>query len=244
METRRARDDAPDIALRESVFTVFGICAFFYALAAIRSTAALEDGNILSVYWSPFSQMALGMLSAEHVQDGQWWRLISYMFLHGNLLHLIFNLSALAYLGPMILEKFGLRGFWSITLIAGVGGGLVSLVYKLTFPAGPTLGLSGALFGYAGALYAAFRAAGDPAQTQRFGKLLIFINAISFGLSFMGMHIDNACHVGGMVAGMLAGWVTFRFSSASWLKRTEQIMIVGGLGVWIWGMWSVLRGLW
>lgn len=101
---------------------------FLFALTAIltyqNQLASQEDFGLfdqLRAYVLPSSEAFwnLGASTTGAVLGGQYWRLFTYMFLHGNILHIIFNLSALAFLGPLLFGVFGLRRFWLLTLGCG-----------------------------------------------------------------------------------------------------------------------------
>lgn len=77
------------------------------------------------------------------------WTFFSYMFLHGGILHLAFNLLALFVFGPPVEERMGSRAFISYYLLCGVGGALLSYALALLVTVGTTVGASGAIFGVA-----------------------------------------------------------------------------------------------
>ncbi len=77
----------------------------------------------------------------------QPWRLVTYMFLHGSVLHVAFNMLWLWWMGRPVEEQLGPRNFLVIYFGAGIGGALVNLVFSPFFPATVTIGASGAVFG-------------------------------------------------------------------------------------------------
>src|SRR5579863_7718181 len=84
---------------------------------------------------------------------GQWWRLVTYMFLHSGFIHIAFNMWCLWDLGALCESLYGRATFAAIYLITGVAGGVASVGWR---PLGATVGASGAIFGLAGALVASF----------------------------------------------------------------------------------------
>ena len=89
-----------------------------------------------------------GWLSGSRVAAGEPWRLLSYAFLHGNVLHLLFNLSTLLSVGPALERTLGSVRFLLLYVISALGGGLgTCLLYP---PGDPVVGGSGALFGMLG----------------------------------------------------------------------------------------------
>jgi rhomboid protease GluP len=137
---------------------------------------------------------------------GEYYRFLTSMFLHGGLLHILFNAWALYALGPETERIYGTLRFLTIYFIAGLAGGVASY----TFSPSPAVGASGAIFGLIGALavfyYTARTLLGDAAR-QQFGSLItvIMIN-LFIGFSSGGL-IDNFAHLGGLVGGALVGWL-------------------------------------
>jgi len=72
------------------------------------------------------------------------WTIITYMFLHAGMMHLVFNMLGLFFFGPRVEERLGSRSFLNLYLISGVTGALLSLI---TAPGAAVLGASGAVFG-------------------------------------------------------------------------------------------------
>ena len=135
------------------------------------------------------------------IADGEYWRLVLPMFLHVGFFHLLTNLFGLIIFGSMVERIFGARNFVAIYLAAGVIGNVASFV------AGPNLsvGASGAVFGIFGAfgvyLLLNRRLLGQVGRQQLTSIGVIVAINIVFGLSVSG--IDNAAHIGGLVAGGL-----------------------------------------
>ncbi|RMH59224.1 MAG: rhomboid family intramembrane serine protease [Candidatus Hydrogenedentota bacterium] len=141
----------------------------------------------------------LGSLSGPAVLlGGQWYRLFTAMFLHYGIIHLFFNMVALKVVGPETEQNLGKLRFLVLYLLAGLFGNLCSLLYfgMRLFQ----VGASGAICGLLGALYMIGRARGGV-----YGEILRRITTrwivftILFGAFVPG--IDNAAHIGGMVAG-------------------------------------------
>ncbi len=143
-------------------------------------------------------------LDKTAVADGEYWRLWTVTLLHGGLPHLLFNMYALYLVGPIVEVMYGSRLFLLFYLVCAAGGSVASFV----FGAGNlAVGASGAIFGLVGVLLAAFRAHHPvlDRQSRSFvGQLgtLILIN-LAFG--FAVPQIDNAAHIGGLVAGLWLG---------------------------------------
>ena len=174
--------------------------------------------------------------------SGEWWRLLSYMFLHGSLLHIGFNMWCLWDLGAMCESLYGRWTFASIYVITGVAGGIASLGWN---PGVWSVGASGAIFGLAGALIASFYLGEFSlpriAIKGTLRSLLFFAGFnLLFGSMFPG--IDNSCHIGGLVSGLALGAVIARLAphSDAALRRASVVAMVAlavvaaGFGVRQW----------
>ena len=133
---------------------------------------------------------------------GRWWTLLSANFLHGSLLHIIFNMMAFKQLAPLIIREYGIYRMVSIYLIGGVLGYVVSLFAGIPF----TIGASASVTSLIGAaLYYGKRRGcvyGQAIYRQLGGwAITIFL----FGFIVPG--INNWGHGGGMAAGALLGFL-------------------------------------
>ncbi|MFW6138417.1 MAG: rhomboid family intramembrane serine protease, partial [Spirochaetota bacterium] len=87
-------------------------------------------------------------LFPEMIKNGWVWQVVTYMFLHGSLLHLFFNMYALFLFGRPLEEKWGTREFIYFYFASGIGAGIVTFIWNsITNPFIPTIGASGAVFG-------------------------------------------------------------------------------------------------
>jgi rhomboid protease GluP len=142
--------------------------------------------------------------------SGQWWRLLTYMFLHGGLFHIAFNMWALWNLGVLCESLYGRWTFGAIYLLTGIGGGLASVAWN---PHVFSVGASGAIFGLAGALIASFYLGEfSVPRAALSGTLRSLAFFVGFNLFFGGLvrGIDNACHVGGLITGLILGALVAR----------------------------------
>lgn len=142
--------------------------------------------------------------AASEVQRGQWWRLLSAVFLHSGLMHLAMNMAALLCTGPTVERVYGSRRFLLLYLGAGLAGSAMSLHFSAQ--QATAVGASGAVFGVAGALLVA------ALRHRRFlPTMLSFYTLGGIGLllldamlrGFGSERVDNAAHVGGLLAGCL-----------------------------------------
>jgi rhomboid protease GluP len=170
--------------------------AVFLAMALAGGSIADFSGQTLVHFGANFGPWTL---------SGEWWRLLTYMFLHGGLMHIAFNMWCLWDLGALCESLYGRWTFGAIYLITGVAGGVASLGWN---PMVLSVGASGAIFGLAGALVASFYlgefSLPRVAIQGTLRSLVVFIGFnVLFGSFFPG--IDNACHGGGLVSGLMLG---------------------------------------
>jgi len=138
------------------------------------------------------------------IADGQVWRLITSMFLHVGMMHLLFNSYALFAFGMEVERLYGSGRFLAIYLLAGLGGSLISFAF------GPNLsaGASGAIFGLLGTMVAYFRRHRETFGAWGRQRLvnLLGVAGLNLVLGFTVPGIDNLAHLGGMVSGAILGW--------------------------------------
>lgn len=149
--------------------------------------------------------LVLGAKVNEYILAGEWWRLLTPVLLHVNLMHLAFNAYALYVLGPAIEAWYGAPRFAAIYLVAALAGNVFSFV----FTPSPSAGASTALFGLIAAeLVFFFR------NRDKFGDLgqrrltnIVGIIIINFALGLSGRGIDNFGHLGGLLGGAALSWL-------------------------------------
>lgn len=137
--------------------------------------------------------------------NGQWWRVVSAVFVHIGFVHLAFNMWGLWNLGSLAERMFGNFTFLWIYLLSGIGGNLASL---LSNPTITSAGASGAIFGLAGALASMlhFGHIHVPRQIVRqLLSILLFVIGFNLVLGLLVQGIDNAGHIGGLVVGLCLG---------------------------------------
>ncbi|MES2637589.1 MAG: rhomboid family intramembrane serine protease, partial [Pseudomonadota bacterium] len=147
-------------------------------------------------------QLDWGANFGPATQDGEWWRLFTAMFLHFGAIHLALNTFALWDAGQLVERMYGHWRFICIYLISGLIGNLLSLVVQGNLAVSG--GASGAIFGIYGAAFV-FLWRERAALTARefrwlFGGGLAF-SALTIVLGFIIPGIDNAAHIGGLLAG-------------------------------------------
>lgn len=148
----------------------------------------------------------LFQLDKAAVARGEWWRLFTVTLLHGGLLHLFFNMYALYLSGPLVEQLYGRRLFLLFYLLFAAAGSIGSYVFGGDLPA---VGASGAIFGLFGLLLAASRTH-NPVVDRRGRMLLGQIGSlvlINLAIGFIIPRVDNAAHIGGLMAGLWLGFI-------------------------------------
>ena len=143
---------------------------------------------------------------------GEWWRLLSYCFLHGGFLHIAFNMWCLWDLGALCESLYGTWTFGAIYFTSAVAGGLASTGLH---PERMSVGASGAIFGLAGALIAGlylgeFSLPRPVIQMQL--RSIVFFVGYNIIIGAVAGPTDNLCHLGGLLAGLFCGALIARFA--------------------------------
>jgi membrane associated rhomboid family serine protease len=165
---------------------------------------------LLYAYGSPENESTLrdfGALSPRLVEQGQWWRMVTSMFLHASIPHILFNMTSLFAVGTLAERLYGSVKYLAIYLGSGLIGSLVSLGYSVSTGHIDVLGVgaSGAIFGVAGALVTLRFQSSDviPSRLRTRVSASIFpLVIISLVFSFVTPFVDNGAHVGGLLGGM------------------------------------------
>ncbi len=189
-------------------------CAGLYIAMLLADPSGIRGGGLFSLL-SPSGRMAFlfGASGAEPLfRFGRWWTVLSAGWLHGGLLHIVFNMMWIRHLAPTTAEEYGIGRTVIIYTVASTTGFLLSswVGEFLPFLPGPlrgaysyTLGASAPIFGLLGALVYAGKK-GSSAVGQQAKGLAIMICV--FGLIMPG--IDNWAHLGGFGGGyLIARWL-------------------------------------
>jgi len=187
-------------------------------IAALQTDGSAGEfsGQIRVTFGANFGPLTL---------SGQWWRLLTYMFLHGDIMHIAFNMWCLWDLGALCESLYGRWTFGAVYVLTGIAGGLASVGWN---PYVNSVGASGAVFGLAGALIASFYlgefSLPSVAIRGTLRSLAFFVGFnVLFGSVFPG--IDNACHFGGLISGLILGALIARVAP----ERDNQARRVGVL---------------
>lgn len=215
-EQRLFRDKL--VALAPRTWVMYGLvtinCGVWLLMAAYG--AGVAGGNAENL-------LMWGGNTASEVQQGQWWRLLSATFLHSGFLHLFMNMLGLVSIGLLVERLYGHKLF----LLIYIGAGLLGSATSLHFSAlkAVSVGASGAVFGVAGALLMAFfKHRGELPKLMGKRPLmgLGFFILYSMMQGFATVGVDNAAHVGGLLAGMaLAAILPTRLDAVYFASRVK-----------------------
>jgi rhomboid protease GluP len=220
------------------VMAIIYINVAFYVLALFLG-GITNDGSFNFLSPSNQSLFLLGASGTIPVIGAhRFWTLISASFLHGGLMHILFNMMALYQLGPFVLQEFGFHRFINLYIITGACGFAASVIFGVPF----TIGASASVCGLIGAIiyYGKSRGGsyGEDIYKQAMGWV---IGLIFFGIIFPG--INNWAHGGGLLSGIalsfLMGYNDNKPESA-WSKLLAFACILLTAAILIWAVISSL----
>jgi rhomboid protease GluP len=198
---------SPDTPFVATVLTA-AIAAFYATTLLWGRQVGLVGGMSLTPH--PLAFLRFGAMSTEAVADGAWWQLGTSMFLHVDVLHLVFNLMSLWSVATYLEEVLGKSKTLALYLGLGLASGAVSYLWHAYTPpfASSSAGASGAICGLIGVAVGFSLRKRNVARhlTTHYVGWVVWILII--GLS--GWRIDNAGHVGGLVPGLLVGLLVRR----------------------------------
>lgn len=183
-------------------------------------TSILLDLNILVFLVMIFSGISLfsprgfelldwGANRRFETTEGAWWRLLTSMFLHGGILHLLLNSIGFVVAAIFVEPLLGRKKYFILYILSGICGSLASIWW---YPNTISVGASGAIFGLYGALLGLLLTNGYPDEGK---KGLLAMVGIYVGINLLwGLTggIDNAAHIGGLLSGALIAVVMNEFN--------------------------------
>jgi membrane associated rhomboid family serine protease len=172
--------------------TLIGLNVAVFVLSLGVRNLDLRFGN-LALGGDPFTGQVIG------VAKGQYYRLLTSAFLHAGVLHILFNMFALAQIGPVLEQALGRVRYLALYLLSALGGSVAA--FLLAPPNQPSVGASGAIFGLFGAYYVVVRRLGGET-----GPIVILL-VVNLVITFSVPSIDWRAHLGGLVTGALIATV-------------------------------------
>jgi len=208
----------------------YGIIAVNVALFLLDQLMGRRNLIILGAKWAPA------------IWSGQYYRLLTAVFLHWDIMHLLMNCYAIYLLGPFLERSLGRARFLAVYLMGGVIGSAASLLFR---PDTISVGASGAVFGLFGwLLFTRWRRplSIPPALNQWITSILILNIVITL---LPGTRIDMWGHFGGLAGGFLAGFVVglpgqpgWSVASSDGHRRREGLIALAAMALFVW--WSVV----
>lgn len=180
---------------------VIGACVAAYVASLALDPQAMMRGRGPFSFFSPSHRalLELGMTGAIPWAAGAWWTLLTANYLHGGLLHILFNVLAIRQLGPAVEEFYGRPRTFLVFTLSGVIGFAVSNALGVLF----TVGASASVFGFLGAMVHFGRSRGGAyglAIVRQYWQWALVI----FVMGFLMPGVNNAAHAGGFLGGYLA----------------------------------------
>src|SRR5881409_3897316 len=178
------------------------ICAVLYLASIVLDPASALRPRGLFDAFAPSDRMLVLLGGAGSVPwaYGHWWTILTAIYLHGSVLHILFNLLWIRQLGPAVEELYGPARLVVIFTVSGIAGFVVSNVIGVPF----TIGASGSIFGLLGAIVAFGRKRGGV-----FGRMVLRQYGqwalVLFALGFFMQGVNNWAHGGGFLGGFLTG---------------------------------------
>ena len=202
--------------------------AIIAANIAIMAAVMLRFGGMNLLSADVLALVQSGALVPQFVGAGEWWRIITYAFLHGGLLHIGFNMSSLTQVGPITENEIGRSRFWVLYFLCAIGGAGADIFWHAHFHNRPlVVGASGAIFGLIGFGLTFNHFYGGPTGRAN-SKIYLQWAVYSFAFGFIMPHVDNVCHLGGFLTGAVLGFIIERDMRAGdrfgWLWRTLAIL--------------------
>jgi len=202
---------APGVALASGQAPVtralIAINVAIYLITVFQSHSTTPNGSIVTRF----------LLFGPAVAHGDWWRLVTAMFLHASILHIGFNMYVLWVIGTPVEQYLGKMRYLGLYFVSGLAGSAGALLQS---PLTPVLGASGAIFGILGAMMIL-----EWQVTGRLAGQAAALVAINLGLSFVIPNISWGGHVGGLIGGIL-----IMLAYAHWGKRGRAQYGQLGLG--------------
>lgn len=177
-------------------YVLIGVNVLAYILTAYLSGNIVDsDINVL---------IFLGAKVNQLINQGEYYRFVTCMFLHGGVIHLALNMYALNSLGPLIEEVYGKGKYIFIYFIAGI----ISSVFSYVFSTGVSIGASGAIFGLLGAALT-FAVRMKNSVGKGFMMNILSVIAINLVMGFSIPNVDNFGHMGGLIGGIITSFALF-----------------------------------
>ncbi len=219
----------PALEMNRPPVATYGLMAIIIGIYIAGAVAFGSPVNGLSVP----QLLDIGALNRQLVAEGEWWRLLTMMFLHGGLLHIFMNALVLYMAGNVLERMLGWAWFTTILVLSGIAGSAFSLAFNVADMT--AVGASGAVMGVVAAAFAcSYRLPHGHARSgvqMNMGQVLALSIVPIFFLS--GQGIDFYSHIGGALMGGLLGWLAY----AVWPRQQKRpslqpvMHVLAGIGI-------------
>jgi len=209
---------------------IFGINVAVFAAMLLAGVSPVDPTDQQLVDW--------GANFGPYTIGGQWWRLLTCVFVHIGIMHIALNMWCLWGLGRLAEAVYDRWTFGAIYLVTGLSASVASLIWN---PVRVSAGASGAIFGIAGALIAAlYLGESSMPKTAVSGLLTSVLKFAGYNLvlgAFLG-NTDNAAHVGGLVSGLILGALIAKVApQRDNVGRRAAVLLFGILLVFLGAVW-------
>jgi membrane associated rhomboid family serine protease/Tfp pilus assembly protein PilF len=211
---------------------IFGINVAVFIGMTLAGASPMEPTSAQLVHW--------GANYGPYTVAGEWWRLLTCVFVHIGIVHIALNMWCLWSLGRIAEAVYDHWTFGAVYLITGVSASVASLIWSLDRV---SAGASGAIFGIAGALIASFYLGEFSLPRAAVSGLLRSVVTFAGYNLVIGAMLgitDNAAHVGGLVSGLILGALIAKVAPAhDNVLRRAGVLLVGiaiayGGAAWLW----------
>jgi len=198
-------------------FGLIAASALVFAVMVLSGVSAMAP--------TPQQALAFGADFGPYTLGGQWWRLLTSMFVHFGFVHLGLNMWCLWNLGRAGEQLLGRFSYLLAYLASGIFGSIASVYWH---PSAVGAGASGAIFGLAGVLVSFVYLKKTPAHLQINRKMLSSLGTfIAYNLAFGALPgISNAAHIGGLVMGAAVGALLPSASADESSRRTRLSLVI------------------
>lgn len=183
----------------------------------------------------PGAVLQRGALIPALVAQGEWWRLLSSMFLHSGFIHLALNMISLYFLGSFVEEAFGRGRYLALYLLSGIAGGLAYLYFG-AFDV-PAVGASGAIFGLLGGILGYSLRRGTFSWQNPVIRQLLILLALNLYIGFSVPNISNTAHLGGLAGGTIFGWLVAPTVYRKGMSAISPVAIMLGVELVLLAVW-------
>jgi membrane associated rhomboid family serine protease len=171
--------------------------------------------------------LTLGGMNVRLIQSGEFWRLMTPVFLHAGIIHLLMNLVAQLRFGLFLERQWNIFRFIPVFLVSGIGGCILSALWNLSHPETVSVGASGAIMGLMGAFIAELAITWttlNPSYRKQMAIQVAIWLVVIFLFGFSGS-VDNAGHLGGLGTGLFFGGILFSYRHPNQIARLAILFI-------------------